>query len=88
LIAAGTSTGYGDSSLVWVDNSLNIVPKETLGARPYMVYTASSGIVYYDLSRGGSTPFPIPEPWTVGLTSLTIALIALWASRRHRPEEP
>jgi len=81
-----TPTGYGDPSLVWVDNSLNIVGKGTPGARPYMVYTAGNRILYYDLSRGGSTPFPIPEPWTVGLASLTVALVVLWASRRHRPE--
>jgi len=79
-----TPTGYGDPSLVWVDNSLNIVGKGASGARPYMVYTAGDRILYYDLSRGGSTPFPIPEPWTVGLASLTVALVVLWASRRHR----
>jgi len=86
-VASGVvPTGYGDPSLVWVDNSLKIVPKGASGARPYMVYTASGNIIYYDLSRGGLTPFPIPEPWTVGLASLTVALVVLWASRRHRSE--
>jgi len=85
-IGISTPAGYGDPSLVWVDNSLNIVSKGTSGARPYMVYTTGDKIVYYDLSRGGLTPFPVPEPWAVGLVSLTIAMVALWASRRHRPE--
>jgi len=67
-VATGTSQGYGDPSLVWVYNGLDIVRKGTPGARPYMFYTTSNGrITYYDLSRGGSMPFPIPEPWIVGL---------------------
>jgi len=43
-IGTNTPTGYGDPSLVWVDNSLNIVQKES-GACPYMVYTTGDKIV-------------------------------------------
>jgi hypothetical protein len=67
---------YGDPVVVWIDSSDNIVPAGTSGARPYMVdvYT-STRLVYYDLTRGGSLPYPIPEPWLVVLGVLVPVIV-------------
>jgi len=67
---------YGDPVVVWIDSSGNIVPAGTSGARPYMVdvYT-STRLVYYDLTRGGSLPYPIPEPWLVVLGVLVPVIV-------------
>ena len=77
--------GFGDAYVVWVDPSTgNVVVPGYPGSRPYMVYTtvagASSSLIYYDLTRGGVLPYPVPEPWFVSLavlasTATAVALI-------------
>ena len=73
--------GYGDAYIVWVDSSMNIVSRGS--SSPYMVYTVTDGassshLIYYDLTQGGSLPYPVPEPWFTSLAVLasTVAAVA------------
>jgi len=77
--------GFGDAYVVWVDPSTgDVVVPEYPDSRSYMVYTTvagtSSSLIYYDLTRGGVLPYPVPEPWFVSLavlasTATAVALI-------------
>jgi hypothetical protein len=75
---------FGDPVVVWIDSSGNIVPAGTSGARPHMVdvYT-STRLVYYDLTQGGSLPYPIPEPWLVVL-GVIVPVIVFVVVKTHR----
>ena len=74
--------GYGDAYIVWVDSeTMNIVPSGN--SHPYMVYTITDGVstsylIYYDLTRGGSLPYPVPEaPLLVAIGTIVAAGIAI-----------
>ena len=74
--------GYGDAYIVWVDpGTMNIVPSGS--SSPYMVYTvtdsrSTSYLIYYDLTRGGSLPYPVPEaPLLVAIGTIIAAGIAI-----------
>jgi len=75
--------GYGDAYIIWVDPNNNIVSSTTPNARPYMVYTVtitssapSSYAIYYDLTRGGTTPYPVPEPWLTNIVVIIVSAIS------------
>jgi hypothetical protein len=74
--------GYGDATVAWVDpNNNNVVSSTTPNARPYMVYTVTSSapssyVIYYDLSRGGTTPYPVPEPWLTNIVVIIVSIIS------------
>jgi hypothetical protein len=74
--------GYGDAYIIWVDpNNNNVVSSTTPNARPYMVYTVTSSAlssyaIYYDLSRGGTTPYPVPEPWLISIVVIIVSIIS------------
>jgi len=55
---------------------MNIVPSGS--SRPYMVYTTIGGVstsylIYYDLTRGGTVPFPIPEASLLVVVGVVVA---------------
>ena len=70
--------GYGDAYIVWVDDpgSKNIIAPAS--GYPYMVYTVTDGsstsyLIYYDLTRGGTVPFPIPEASLLVVVGVVVA---------------
>ena len=65
-------SNYGDATVIWVDSNNKIVSSETPSARPVMLCGAIDSLVYYDLTRGGGFPYPVPEPW---LTSLAVVIV-------------
>jgi hypothetical protein len=74
--------GYGDAYIIWVDpNNNDVVSSTTPNARPYMVYIVTSSApssyaIYYDLSRGGTTPYPVPEPWLISIVVIIVSIIS------------
>jgi hypothetical protein len=81
-VASASLSGYGDATVAWVDpNNNNVVSSTTPNARPYMVYTVTSSAlssyaIYYDLSRGGTTPYPVPEPWLISIVVIIVSIIS------------
>jgi len=46
-----------------------------------MVYTVTSSApssyaIYYDLTRGGTTPYPVPEPWLTNIVVIIVSIIS------------
>lgn len=79
-VTSGVSmSGFGDAFITWanpVDKKVN--PQGS--GNPYMVYTAGNGVIYYDLTRGGSIPYPIPEP---GVLITLVVVVSLLVSVKH-----
>jgi len=74
-VTTASLSSYGDATVIWVDSNNKIVSSETPSARPVMLCGAIGSLVYYDLTRGGGFPYPVPEPWLISLA--TIIAIAI-----------
>uniref|UniRef100_A0A7C4BCB4 Uncharacterized protein n=1 Tax=Ignisphaera aggregans TaxID=334771 RepID=A0A7C4BCB4_9CREN len=75
IIAQAQLSNYGDATTTWVDSNNKIVSSETPSARPIMLCGAIDSLVYYDLTRGGSFPYPVPEPWLASLAVIIVTTV-------------
>lgn len=75
-VTTASLSSYGDATVIWVDSGTKeIVSEGVQGARPFIVHGAGNSLAYYDLTRGGGFPYPVPEPWLISLA--TIIAIAI-----------
>jgi len=79
--ATSIGTSHSDSYIVYINNTTKEIVKASscysTGSYPTVFYGAGSSVIYCDLTKQGTLPYPMPEPWITTIAIPTVIVVTI-----------